>query len=69
MDRVIIDAHTHAFEDRLAAKAIPFLEQEGHIQAYADGRVADVMAQGVWHARDGETLRMGMFENPQADKA
>jgi len=35
----------------------------------ADGRVADVMAQGVWHVRDGETLRMGMFENAQADKA
>ena len=35
----------------------------------ADGRVADAMAQGVWHARDGETLRMGMFENAQADRA
>ncbi len=35
----------------------------------ADGRVADVMAQGVWHVRDGETLRMGMFETPQADRA
>lgn len=34
----------------------------------ADGRVADVMAQGVWHVRDGGTLRMGMFENPQADR-
>ena len=44
MDRMIIDAHTHAFEDRLAAKAIPFLEQEGHIQAYADGRVAGLLA-------------------------
>jgi beta-aspartyl-dipeptidase (metallo-type) len=35
----------------------------------ADGRVADVMAQGVWHVRDGETLRMGLFENAQADGA
>lgn len=35
----------------------------------ADGHVADVMAQGVWHVRDGETLRMGMFENAQADRA
>ena len=35
----------------------------------ADGRVADVMAQGVWHVCDGETLRMGMFETPQADRA
>lgn len=35
----------------------------------ADGHVADVMAQGVWHVRDGETLRMGMFETSQADRA
>ncbi len=35
----------------------------------ADGHVADVMAQGVWHVRDGETLRMGLFETPQADRA
>lgn len=35
----------------------------------ADGRVADVMAQGTWHVRDGEVLRMGMFEMPQADRA
>ncbi len=34
-----------------------------------DGRVADVMAQGVWHVRDGGTLRMGMFETSQADRA
>ncbi|MES2668895.1 MAG: beta-aspartyl-peptidase [Pseudomonadota bacterium] len=35
----------------------------------ADDHVADVMAQGVWHVRDGETLRMGMFEDAQADRA
>ena len=34
----------------------------------ADGRVTDVMAQGAWHLRDGEVLRMGMFENAQADR-
>lgn len=35
----------------------------------AAGDVADVMAQGVWHLRDGEVLRAGLFENPQADRA
>ncbi len=34
----------------------------------ADGHVADVMAQGVWHVRDGETLRMGMFEADAAHR-
>ncbi len=34
----------------------------------ADGRVVDVMAQGVWHVRDGDVLRVGMFENSQADR-
>lgn len=27
-----------------------------------DGRVADAMAQGVWHVRDGDVLRTGLFE-------
>lgn len=30
----------------------------------ANGHVADVMAQGAWHVRDGKVLRMGMFEHP-----
>lgn len=30
----------------------------------ADGRVADVMAQGAWHLRDGAVLRHGPFEDP-----
>jgi beta-aspartyl-dipeptidase (metallo-type) len=34
----------------------------------AAGHVADVMAQGVWHVRDSEVLRMGLFESDaQAD--
>ena len=41
---MILDFHTHAFEDSLAAKAIPFLEQEGNIRAFTDGRVAGLLA-------------------------
>ena len=41
---MIIDFHTHAFEDTLAAKAIPFLEKEGHIHAVTDGRAASLIA-------------------------
>ena len=41
---MIIDFHTHAFEDALAAKAIPFLEQEGNIKAFTDGRAASLVA-------------------------
>ena len=41
---MIIDFHTHAFEDALAAKAIPFLEEEGNIKAATDGRAASLIA-------------------------
>ena len=41
---MIVDFHTHAFEDALAAKAIPFLEQEGNIKAFTDGRAASLVA-------------------------
>ena len=41
---MIIDFHTHAFEDALAAKAIPFLEQEGNVKAFTDGRAAGLLA-------------------------
>ncbi|NCD22233.1 MAG: amidohydrolase, partial [Spartobacteria bacterium] len=44
MAAMIIDFHTHAFEDSLAAKAIPFLENEGHIKAFTDGRAAGLLA-------------------------
>jgi predicted TIM-barrel fold metal-dependent hydrolase len=33
----IIDFHTHAFPDKVAASAIPALEKEGNIRAYTDG--------------------------------
>lgn len=39
----IIDFHTHAFPDELAARAIPFLEEEGNVKAYLDGTVADLL--------------------------
>lgn len=53
---------------RLAGKGEISIGADADLVALdADGRVADVMAQGVWHVRDGETLRMGMFENAQAD--
>lgn len=41
---MLIDFHTHAFADDLAAKAIPFLEKEGNVQAHTDGRVAGLLA-------------------------
>ena len=39
----IIDFHTHAFPDELAARAIPFLEAEGNIRARLNGTVADLL--------------------------
>ncbi len=41
---MILDFHTHAFEDTLAAKAIPFLEEEGHCKAATDGRTSSLVA-------------------------
>lgn len=39
----IIDFHTHAFPDELAARAIPFLEEEGNIKAWLDGTTSDLL--------------------------
>lgn len=39
----IIDFHTHAFPDQLAARAIPFLEEEGNVKAYLDGTTGDLL--------------------------
>ena len=51
---------------RLAGKGEIAIGADADLVALdADGRVADVMAQGVWHVRGGETLRAGLFENPQ----
>ena len=40
----IIDIHTHAFPDPIAAKAIPALEKVGNIKAYLDGTVSALLA-------------------------
>jgi len=39
----IIDIHTHAFPDQVAAKAIPALEKEGNVKAYHDGRISSLL--------------------------
>jgi predicted TIM-barrel fold metal-dependent hydrolase len=39
----IIDFHTHAFPDPVAAHAIPALEKEGDVQAYTDGTVSGLL--------------------------
>lgn len=39
----IVDIHTHAFPDELAERSIPFLEEEGQIQAYLDGKVSSLL--------------------------
>lgn len=39
----IIDFHTHAFPDQVAASAIPYLEDEGDIKALHDGRIASLL--------------------------
>lgn len=39
----IIDFHTHAFPDELAARAIPFLEEEGNVKAWLDGTTAALL--------------------------
>jgi uncharacterized protein len=39
----IIDFHTHAFPDDLAARAVPFLEKEGNVKAFLNGTVDDLL--------------------------
>ena len=39
----IIDFHAHAFPDKVAASAIPYLEEEGDIKAIHDGRIASLL--------------------------
>jgi len=40
----IIDFHTHAFPDGVAARAIPALEQTGNVTAYTDGTSRGLLA-------------------------
>ena len=41
---MIIDIHTHAFPDALAARAVPHLEEEGNVTAHLDGTVTSLVA-------------------------
>lgn len=38
-----VDFHTHAFPDNLAARAVPFLEEEGNVKAFLNGTVTDLL--------------------------
>lgn len=40
---MIVDAHTHAFPDAVAEKAIPQLEKGGNIKAFLDGKVSSLL--------------------------
>lgn len=40
----IIDFHTHAFPDQVAARAIPALEEAGQVKACLDGRLDSLLA-------------------------
>lgn len=43
MKNGIIDFHTHAFPDELAATTIPYLEEEGNVKAFLNGTVTDLL--------------------------
>lgn len=38
-----IDFHTHIFPDQLAARSIPFLEQQGSVKAHLDGTLSALL--------------------------
>jgi len=40
---MIIDIHTHAFPDEIAGHAVSFLETEGNIKAFLDGKIASLL--------------------------
>lgn len=40
---MIVDAHTHAFPDGIAARAVPLLEREGEVEAFLDGRLSSLL--------------------------
>jgi len=40
----IIDFHTHAFPDAVAARAVPSLEKAGNVQARTDGTITGLLA-------------------------
>ncbi|MBT3276244.1 MAG: amidohydrolase family protein [Spirochaetales bacterium] len=40
---MIVDFHTHAFPDELAERAILYLEEEGDIKAFLDGKISSLL--------------------------
>ena len=40
----IIDFHTHAFPDTIAARSVASLEEQGNIRAFLDGRIRSLLA-------------------------
>jgi uncharacterized protein len=40
---MIIDIHTHAFPDAIAERAVPWLEEEGDIEACLDGKISSLL--------------------------
>lgn len=41
---LLIDAHTHAFPDAIAERAVPHLAKEGNVKAWLDGKVTSLLA-------------------------
>ena len=64
----IIDFHTHAFPDQLAASAIPFLEEEGNVKAFLDGTVADLL-RSMDRAGIGTSVICSIATRPQQFRA
>ncbi len=52
----IIDFHTHAFPDKVAATAIPALEDIGKVKASHDGRISSLLASMDKAAIDASVL-------------
>jgi len=65
---VIIDFHTHAFPDAVAAKAIPALEKEGNIKAHTTGTIKSLLAS-MDHAGIERSLICSIATRPKQFQA
>jgi len=65
---VIIDFHTHAFPDAVAAKAIPTLEKVGNITAYTAGTV-DALLESMDRAGIEKSVICSIATRPEQFKA
>ena len=61
---MIIDFHTHAFPDTVAAKAIPALEKEGNIKAHTTGTIESLLAS-MDHAGIDRSLICSIATRPE----